>query len=304
MSEIVDGVQEAIEDLRGFQAENQQAEKWHMEGLQAGQEAVEGLDEAGKASERFAAKAAEVECQTGDIMSSIDELITQVTDTLGKIAVVETSVKESTELQGGIEEGLEKASDRYGVFTDGLDQAFVAADGIREKAESAWGRLVTVGMEYSTQEGGAGTSMLRETQALSDLTVAYTDELKHASRGLNGDVVVHLIDSTKDTLGGVTLGVVDRADKTVSISGIKRTLESALSRLQQGKEDLLSIQAKTLEDREEITRGQGDIKAIREKTDIGVSALDTQKEAPATGAQVAASAIKNGERYITRLSKC
>ena len=144
--------------------------------------------------------------------------------------------------------------------------------------------------------------MFRETQALSELTEAYAAELTQASGGL-GRNAVYVMNNAKNTLEGITFGVATRDNQTVSIGEIKRTLTLTLNTLKQSREDLLSIQTKTSDDKEEITLGQDGIKVVHEKTSTVVNVLEAQKDVPSTGTQVAASAIENGERYIARIRK-
>lgn len=302
MAGIIDGVQEAIGDLRGFQGDNQQVEKWHTDGLDAGCQVVEGLNRAEKASESFSAKAAEVEDRTGDVISSIDGLITRVEETLGKIVLATTSAEESKVLQQEAKDGLERVSAHYEGFTGGLNQVIGTAGEAQKKAESAWDRLVSIGMEYSTQEGGAGTSMLRETEALSEQTGAYVDGLTRASGSLEVDAAF-MIHSAKSNLGGIDLGEARHDNRTISIERVKGRLSSVLNSLQQGREALQAIQVKTAEDKEEIIRAHDDIKILRDKTDGVVGTLDAQKEVSSANAKLTASAIDNGNRYLARIRK-
>lgn len=302
MAGIIDGVQEAIGDLGDFQTENHQAAKWHTDGLDAGRQVVDGLDRAEKASEGFSAKAAEVEDLTGDVISSIDGLITQVEETLGKIVLASTLTEESKVPQQEAKDGLERASARYEGFTNGLNQVIGSAGDAQKKAESAWGRLVGIGMEHSTQEGGAGTSMLRETEALSEQTGAYVDGLTRASGSLEGDATF-IIDSAKSTLEAINLGEARHDSRTTSLERVKGRLSSVLKTLQQGRETLQAIQVKTSADKEEIIRVHDDIKILRDKTDGVVGVLDAQKEVPSANARLTASAIDNGNRYLARIRK-
>lgn len=302
MSDIIDSVQGAIGDLRGFQTENRQVERWHTESLDTGQEVVRELDQAENTSEGLTAKAAEFEGRTGDVVSSIDNLITQVSGTLGMVVLAETSVKESRQLRERIKDDLEKVPAHHEAFTDSLGGAIVASGGTQQRVESALERLVDIGMEQSSQSGGAGTSMLSETRALSELTEAYVNELTQAAGGL-GRNAVHVLDSARNALGGIKLGTARRDGQHITIGTIRHTLESVLDTLQQSREDLLLIQSRTSEEKEQISQGQEGIKAVREKTANVVNVLDAQKEVPSTSAQVADSAIESGGRYIVRLRK-